>query len=163
MVANGATAADSQGLASWLQTAALQYPADLYLSVSDFIFLRAVLPILTLFVKDEVTIEYYSGLFPAILMALIVVTVTLAFALRNYGGPKAKVKAVKEFVAPSEGPRFRKRDRLAFMGKKAMRSAKDVGSYIRGGQGRKRRDMARVFKKVFQVIICIFAIFMFLF
>ena len=62
-----------------------------------------------------------------------------------------KVKAVKNFVAPGEGPRFRKRDRLAFLSRRAMRSAKDVGSYIRGGQGRKRRDMARVFKKVFQV------------
>jgi hypothetical protein len=33
-----------------------------------------------------------------------------------------------------EGPRFRKRDRLAFMGRKVFRNAKAVGSLIRGGQ-----------------------------
>eukprot|EP00095_Tigriopus_kingsejongensis_P010722 snap_masked-scaffold753_size102382-processed-gene-0.9 protein:Tk10722 transcript:snap_masked-scaffold753_size102382-processed-gene-0.9-mRNA-1 annotation:"neuropathy target esterase sws isoform x1" len=61
----------------------------------------------------------------------------------------SKVKAVKEFVVPGEGPRFRKRDRLAFMSRKAYRSAKAVGSYIRGGQGRKRKDMAKLMKRVF--------------
>ncbi len=61
----------------------------------------------------------------------------------------SKVMAVKEFVAPGEGPRFRKRDRFEFMGRRVVRKAKDVGTYIRGGQGRKRRDVARLFKKVF--------------
>lgn len=47
---------------------------------------------------------------------------------------ESKMMAVKDFVAPGEGPRFRKRDRLAFMGRKVFRNAKAVGSYIRGGQ-----------------------------
>ena len=62
---------------------------------------------------------------------------------------ESRVKAVKEFVAPSKGPRFRKRDRMAFLGAKAMRNAKAVGTYITGRQGRKRRDMARLVKRVF--------------
>ena len=62
---------------------------------------------------------------------------------------ESRVKAVKEFVAPSKGPRFRKRDRMAFLGTKAMRNAKAVGTYITGRQGRKRRDMARLVKRVF--------------
>lgn len=61
----------------------------------------------------------------------------------------SKVKAVKEFVVPGEGPRFRKRDRLAFMSRKAFRSAKAMGVYIRGGQGRKRKDVAKLMKRVF--------------
>ena len=59
------------------------------------------------------------------------------------------LKAVKEFVAPGKGPRFRKRDRLLFLSRRALRNAKAVGTYIRGGQGRKRRDMARLVKRVF--------------
>jgi hypothetical protein len=47
---------------------------------------------------------------------------------------ESKMMAVKDFVVPGEGPRFRKRDRLAFMGRKVFRNAKAVGSYIRGGQ-----------------------------
>ena len=62
---------------------------------------------------------------------------------------ESRVKAVKEFVAPGKGPRFRKRDRMAFLGAKAMRNAKAVGTYITGRQGRKRRDMARLVKRVF--------------
>jgi lysophospholipid hydrolase len=62
----------------------------------------------------------------------------------------SKVKAVKEFVAPGEGPRFRKRDRIAFLSRRAIRNAKAVGTYIRGGQGKKRRDMAKLVKRVWQ-------------
>ena len=62
---------------------------------------------------------------------------------------ESRVKAVKDFVAPGKGPRFRKRDRMAFLGTKAMRNAKAVGTYITGRQGRKRRDMARLVKRVF--------------
>lgn len=62
----------------------------------------------------------------------------------------SKMMAVKDFVAPGEGPRFRKRDRLAFMGRRVFRNAKAVGSLIRGGQGRKRRAMAKLVRRVFQ-------------
>lgn len=60
-----------------------------------------------------------------------------------------RVRAVKEFVVPSEGPRFRKRDKIEFMGRRVFRNAKAVGSFIRGGQGRKRKAMAKLVKKVF--------------
>ena len=50
---------------------------------------------------------------------------------------------------PSEGPRFRKRDKIAFMGRRVYRNAKAVGSLIRGGQGRKRKAMEKLVKKVF--------------
>ena len=43
-----------------------------------------------------------------------------------------KVRAVKEFVAPTEGQRFRKRDKIEFMGRRVYRNAKAVGSLIRG-------------------------------
>lgn len=59
------------------------------------------------------------------------------------------VKAVKEFVVPSQGPRFRKRDKIEFMSRRVFRNAKAVGSLIRGGQGRKRKAMAKLVKKVF--------------
>ena len=59
-----------------------------------------------------------------------------------------KVKAAKEFIAPSEGPRFRKRDRIAFMGKRVFRNAKAVGSLIKGGQGRKRKAVAKLVRRI---------------
>ena len=60
-----------------------------------------------------------------------------------------QIRAVKELIAPTEGPRFRKRDKIEFMGRRVFRNAKAVGSLIRGGQGKKRRAMARLVKKVF--------------
>ncbi len=60
-----------------------------------------------------------------------------------------QVEAVRKFVVPGQGPRFRKRDRLAFLSRRALRNAKAMGSYIKGGQGRKRRDMARLVRGVF--------------
>ena len=59
-----------------------------------------------------------------------------------------KVKAAKEFIAPSEGPRFRKRDKIAFMGRRVFRNAKAVGSMIKGGQGRKRKAVAKLVRRI---------------
>ena len=44
----------------------------------------------------------------------------------------SSVQKVKEFIAPTEGPRFRKRDKIEFMGRRVFRNAKAVGSLIRG-------------------------------
>merc|ERR1719154_557658 len=61
---------------------------------------------------------------------------------------KKRVIAAKEFVVPSSGPRFRKRDKVAFMGQKMVKRVKAAGSYIRGGQGRKRRAIAKFAKRI---------------
>ena len=84
-----------------------------------------------------------------VIIALVVVLITpvVLFLISKFK-PEArkkiesKMKAVKEFVAPGEGPRFRKRDRLAFMGRKVYRNAKAVGSFIRGGQVSLERKLA---------------------
>ena len=59
-----------------------------------------------------------------------------------------RVKAAKEFIAPSEGPRFRKRDKIAFMGRRVIRNAKAVGNIIKGGQGRKRKAVAKLVRRI---------------
>ena len=56
---------------------------------------------------------------------------------------KKKVIAAKEFVVPPSGPRFRKRDKIAFVGQKMVKRVQAAGSYIRGGQGRKRKPSSR--------------------
>lgn len=61
---------------------------------------------------------------------------------------KKRVIAAKEFVVPSSGPRFRKRDKIAFMGQKMVKRVKAAGSYIKGGQGRKRRAIAKFAKRL---------------
>lgn len=49
---------------------------------------------------------------------------------------KKKVQAAKEFVVPPSGPRFRKRDKIAFVGQRMVKRVQAAGSYIRGGQVR---------------------------
>ena len=70
------------------------------------------------------------------LLLLVPIIIYIVRKLKPEAGQKigSKMMAVKDFVAPGEGPRFRKRDRLAFMGRKVFRNAKAVGSLIRGGQ-----------------------------
>ena len=84
----------------------------------------------------------------ALAVTLLVGLVTFLVVVRVRAA-RESLRAVKDFVAPGKGPRFRKRDRLAFMSRRALRNARAVGSYIRGGQGRKRRDVARLVRKVF--------------
>ena len=61
---------------------------------------------------------------------------------------KKKVIAAKEFVVPPSGPRFRKRDKIAFVGQKMVKRVQAAGSYIRGGQGRKRKAIAKFARKI---------------
>ena len=61
---------------------------------------------------------------------------------------KQKVIAAKEFVVPGAGPRFRKRDKIAFVGKRMANRVKAAGSFIRGGQGRKRKAIAKFAKRL---------------
>ena len=56
-----------------------------------------------------------------------------------------KVRAIKEFVAPSEGPRFRKRDKLAFVMNRVKRNSIATAQFIRGGESFK------IFKKLFLI------------
>merc|ERR1719210_3180076 len=61
---------------------------------------------------------------------------------------KKKVQAAKEFVVPPSGPRFRKRDKIAFVGQKMVKRVQAASSYIRGGQGRKRKAIAKFAKRL---------------
>ena len=53
------------------------------------------------------------------------------------------------FLSFIPGPRFRKRDKIEFMGRKIYRNTKAIGSFIRGGEGKKRRAIKRLVKRVF--------------
>ena len=99
----------------------------------------------------SIIVQHSVGTLAALgVVVLIAVLFVVYKCCQRLGGcMKPRVKAVKEFVVPGKGPRFRKRDRMAFLGAKAMRNAKAVGTYITGRQGRKRRDMARLVKRVF--------------
>ena len=86
-----------------------------------------------------------------VVASIILPIVWIVFKIFSRIGTDApnQIRAVKDLIAPTEGPRFRKRDKIEFMGRRVFRNAKAVGSLIRGGQGRKRRAMARLVKKVF--------------
>ena len=111
-----------------------------------------LLPLLPESVASVVTPDTVGPLTALGVLAIVAVLLVVNKCCQRLGMKpriESRVKAVKEFVAPSKGPRFRKRDRMAFLGAKAVRNAKAVGTYITGRQGRKRRDMARLVKRVF--------------
>lgn len=101
----------------------------------------------------DVLHSYYSDPPTAVIVAsvglCVLLVLILIFRWARKPAAKEQMKKVKQFVNPGMGPRFRKRDRLEFMSRRVLRNAKAVGSYIRGGQGRKRKDMARIMRKMF--------------
>ena len=86
---------------------------------------------------------YLSG-FVAIL--LLPVTLALWLCLRSHSLPDEDETLLE---SPADGKRFRRRDKIAFMGRRVFRNAKAVGSLIRGGQGKKRKAVAKLVRKVF--------------
>ena len=58
-----------------------------------------------------------------------------------------KKKDTWPFLGPNRS--FRKRDKIAFMGRKVYKNAKAVGSFIRGGKGQKRKMAGKLIRKVF--------------
>ena len=53
----------------------------------------------------------------------------------------------KIFFSP-ESPRFRKKDKIAIIGQRMVKKVKAARSYIRGGQGRKRKPIAKIAKRL---------------
>jgi len=92
----------------------------------------------------------------SILVIILTTTITIILYCRIGNNVKEKIpvqirsriKSAKEFVVPSEGPRFRKRDKIAFLGQRMVKRIKTAGSLIRGGQGRKRKMIAKFAKRL---------------
>jgi len=110
----------------------------------------------TIFIVNQI-LDFFPALLDSpswiILLATILIVSPLIWLLVKLiqwiRQPLDSIQAVKEFVVPSADQRFRKRDKIEFVARRMSRNVKAVGSLIRGGQGKKRRAMSRLVRKVF--------------
>ncbi|XP_058809810.1 neuropathy target esterase sws isoform X2 [Phymastichus coffea] len=85
-----------------------------------------------------------------ILLTILVISV---YVLRKWK-TKELLPQVKEFVGVGTGrPRFRKRDKVLFYGRKMLRKVKSIGGQVPGGTGRgqKRRAVMRFARRLLQL------------
>ena len=101
--------------------------------------------------------EPFPGAIGLFILAIILLSTILFIVYCRYGNNvqekipnqiRSRIKSVKEFVVPSEGPRFRKRDKITFLGQRMVKRVKAAGSLIRGGQGRKRKMITKFAKRL---------------
>lgn len=72
------------------------------------------------------------------------------FVVRKWKN-KEFLPEVKEFVGVGSGrPRFRKRDKVLFYGRKMLRKVKSISGQA-GGQGKKRRAVMRFARRLLQL------------
>lgn len=87
-----------------------------------------------------------------LIVGLFVIVIGCALVLARKWKNKEFLPEVKEFVGVgSTRPRFRKRDKVMFYGRKMLRKVKSISGQVRGAQGKKRKLVMRFARRLLQL------------
>ncbi|KAJ1520543.1 hypothetical protein ONE63_003662 [Megalurothrips usitatus] len=88
----------------------------------------------------------------AFAVAISLFTLIVSIVLWKWKTKERVLAEVKELVGVgSSRPRFRKRDKVLFYGRKMLRKVKNISGQVPGGQGRKRRLVMKFARRLLQL------------